>query len=583
MTRLLVAVWAACFAVYLGAAAVADRPTTGEEPHHLRLALSLLLDGDTDLANDVASPARSQDVADVASFAPHGGDYRGDGTIRSAHPPGTAVVLLPAVAVARGLDVAIPTVARVEMAAIAATAATLLLVLVRRWTGGERRWAPWLSWAAVALAVPLLPYATQLYPEVPALTAVLAAVVAIGAPASWRTTASVGVAAAVLPWLHHRYLPIAIGLVAAQAIVLLRRELRRAIVLVAPVVVSLAVMGVLHQRWYGDPAPAAASDGTALTERTFRASGLWYEGLGTYLSASGGWFPFAPAAALGLCAAVAVASRRRDPKVLAVAAGVGVFAVVVGATSVPGDALPARFAVVVVPAAAYGLSRLVATGGRLRDTTEVLIALSVGIGLLSPLAGTDLYDDPGRNRTPVADAASGAFPTLVWDDLDGPVGSTVAPGDAPSQTGRPATLGDTPVRVAEEGVDEPGLLAFGPYLRVVPARWRVTYPVSVDDPGGSEAACIDATVDDGRAVLASRCLAGGAGGGLRDEVLEVTTGWDQVLEARVLWNGEGSVTLGAISIAPVEDLRPDRGWPYVVAWLAGLAAGTAYLIGRRLG
>jgi hypothetical protein len=32
----------------------------------------------------------------------------------------------------------------------------------------------------------------------------------------------------------------------------------------------------------------------------------------------------------------------------------------------------------------------------------------------------------------------------------------------------------------------------------------------------------------------------------------------------------------------VGDLRPDRGWTYVVAWAAALLATTAFLVRRRI-
>lgn len=72
------------FFVYAGVGAVMRPGPTGDEPHYLIVAGSIVHDGDVDLTNDYAS--RERVLAAWISFPlePHAADYRGDGELRTA-------------------------------------------------------------------------------------------------------------------------------------------------------------------------------------------------------------------------------------------------------------------------------------------------------------------------------------------------------------------------------------------------------------------------------------------------------------------------------------------------------------------
>jgi hypothetical protein len=563
----LAALWAVSAAVFVVWFMASDLPPTGDEPAYLQMAQSLVLDGDLDLRADEHDPARAGAILPGADrLVVDGGDFRGDGRLRPVYPPGTALLVVPAVVVGRALDISIVTVARAEMAAIAAMGSALLWVLARRLSGGDAR-ATWLAWAAAAFTIPLLPFATQVYPDVPAMVGLVAALVALGRPLSARAALVVGLVAGVLPWLQVRFFAVGAALVAA-ALVRWRWPRSRTVLaaLLAPVAVSWAGTAVYSQHVYGDWRPNAAY---SLREPPPLLTTLWNEGLGNFLSASSGWFPFAPIAGLAVAGCAAgVVSRRIGPSGAIVGGGLLLYAAAVGATSWAGGTMPARFLVVAVPAVVVGVAWLGRLPGRWWPSVlDVLVAVSIVIGLGGAVAGDELIDDPGYTDAPGAAELAGLFPTFVNDHVDTHQGFVSGP-TGPRTTGRDV---DGAV-VAVEGLDDPGLLSYGPYARVQPARWRATY-----DLDGSGGVCIDVTSELGQAVLASRCIDGSIG----TEVLEFETGRRAAVETRVVWEGTGEVTLRSIVVEQVEDLRPSRGWPYAVAWLAVLGVLVALLATYR--
>src|SRR5215211_2748871 len=198
--------------------------TTADEPQYLLTASSLAEDGDLDIADELADgrwrpfhalplPEQTEPLADGRRLSPHD----------------PLLPLLLAGPVAAGGWVG----AKLAMAVMAGLLAALLV-----WTAVRRLGVP-LGTAALATAVlacspPLAVYGSQLYPELPAALAVLAAAAALATagpptplilrgttpavprtplilrgttpavprtPPSGRATLVVGVAVAALPWL----------------------------------------------------------------------------------------------------------------------------------------------------------------------------------------------------------------------------------------------------------------------------------------------------------------------------------------------------------------------------------------------
>ena len=199
-----------------------------DEPQYLMTALSLAEDGDLDISDELAAKRWKAFHTDAL---PVQTEPFPDGSEISPHDP-----LLPLlVAVPMGLFGWVGV--KVALAALSALCAALLAWTAARRFGVSTRVAG--IGSAVAFASPPLGvYSQQVYPELPAALATLAAVALLtarpagrpagrpAAPRRWRHLDLAGVVAAVivLPWLGSKYIPVA----AALAGVLLFRLLRRA-------------------------------------------------------------------------------------------------------------------------------------------------------------------------------------------------------------------------------------------------------------------------------------------------------------------------------------------------------------------
>ncbi len=223
-------------AVAVGALGIDVRSTLGgraavDEPQYLLSALSLAEDGDLDISDELAAE-RWRAFHDTQ--LPVQTEVRGDGSAISPHDPLLPILL----AVPMGLGGF--TAAKVTMCVLAGLSAALAV-----WLAVRRFGVP----AAVAAAVvgtafaspPLGIYAQQVYPEMPAALAVLAAVAALTGPVDRRGQAVFVAAVVALPWLSVKYAPVA----AAVALVGLARLWRlRGPSTVAVLSGVLAAMGV---------------------------------------------------------------------------------------------------------------------------------------------------------------------------------------------------------------------------------------------------------------------------------------------------------------------------------------------------
>ena len=181
---------------------------SGDEPHYLVIAESLLRDGDLRIENNHASRGYLAYVD--GELKP---DYlrRGrDGQIYSIHAPGLPALVLPAFAAAGYPGVVL------FLALLSAAGAALAWRAAFEVTKDVA--AAWVGWAAVALSAPFFFQAFTVFPDAPAAVIVMGVVYAL-VREGWLTSAGrlaiVGAALAALPWLHTRYALIA----AAAAIV----------------------------------------------------------------------------------------------------------------------------------------------------------------------------------------------------------------------------------------------------------------------------------------------------------------------------------------------------------------------------
>jgi hypothetical protein len=408
--RLWPAVAAAGLLAFLGAAAGIGVPashgtqTTADEPQYLLTAISLAEDRDLDIADELAA-GRWRAFHDLP--LPEQTEQLASGRRLSPHDP--LLPLLLAVPVAAGGWVG----AKLAMAALAGLLAGLLL-----WTAVRRFGVPvgtgLLVVAVFALSPPLAVYGTQVYPELPAALAVVAAVAALtapgapasaprghatapgpgGAPASaprGHATAPgsggvvvVGVAVVALPWLAVKYVPVA-AVIALLAVwrLLGAGPRRRALALAAGLAAAGVAFLVLHRWWYGGWTPYATGDHFVGGELTAVGSDPDYLGrsrrlLGLATDRGFGVAAWQPAFLLAVPALATLARRRPAGwAALALPLAAGWLVATFLALTMHGWWFPGRQVVVVLPLAVLAVACW--AGGSRRRRLAVAVAGGVGV------------------------------------------------------------------------------------------------------------------------------------------------------------------------------------------------------------
>lgn len=181
----------------------------GDEPHYLLMTDSLLADGDLDLANQFAE--RTYRSFFAGQLGSHTSPATPPGTMYQVHTPGLPALLTPGFAW-RGYEGA-----RLLLALVAALTTVLVHRLVAQATGSSG--LALFAWAAAAWVAPLPLYALAVYPETPAALATAVFLLAARRDPGLGLLAATALAAAWLPWLHPKFLPLALvglGLVLAR-------------------------------------------------------------------------------------------------------------------------------------------------------------------------------------------------------------------------------------------------------------------------------------------------------------------------------------------------------------------------------
>jgi hypothetical protein len=324
-------------ATYLaGASMVFPRLPAGDEPHYLVITQSLLRDHDLKIENN----HRRGDYREY-----FGGDLRpdylrrgSDGEIYSIHPVGLPAIIAPLFAAAGYPGVL------VFLALISAAATGVTWFVVWRLTADAA--AAWFAWAAVSLSAPFFFQAFTVYPDAPGGAVVMIGLLALFDGRVWsaRRLAMIGIALAVLPWLHTRF----VVLEAALLLLLLARIARTdhavqgaAAFLAAPVLSGLAWLGFFYLI-YGTLNPAAPYNGYTQSEFGNLARGL----PGLLFDQQFGLLPNAP---VYLCALLGLWTllRRRPSVALATLLVVVPYLLAVGMYAMwwAGYSSPARFLV----------------------------------------------------------------------------------------------------------------------------------------------------------------------------------------------------------------------------------------------
>ena len=352
--------------------------TTADEPQYLLTAISLAEDRNLDIADELAD---GRWRAFHALALPEQTEPLADGRRLSPHDPLLPLLLAGPVAVGGWVG------AKLAMAAMAGLLAALLV-----WTAVRRLGVPLgtatLATALLACSPPLAVYGSQIYPELPAALAVLAAAAALtsSAPPSGRATLVTGVAVAALPWLGVKYAPVAaaIALVACWRVAR-AGQARRALALAGSLALAGAAFLVLHRWWYGGWTPYAAGDHFVGGELSVVGTEPDYLGrsrrlLGLLVDRGFGLAAWQPAWLLAV-PAVAALARRRPPgwAALALPLAAGWLVATFVALTMHGWWFAGRQVVVVLPLAALAVAWWTGRDRRRR----LLLAVAGGFGVLA--------------------------------------------------------------------------------------------------------------------------------------------------------------------------------------------------------
>lgn len=224
-----------------------------DEPQYLLTAASLWHDHDLDISDELSGQVwRDYHQADL----PQQTEPRSDGSALSPHDP-----LLPLLLAA---PVGLLGLAGAKVALALVSAATAALTV---WTAVRRLSVPVpLAATGTALAfasAPLVVYAQQVYPELPAALVTLVAVAVLTGPAAAlaarRGLLVLGLAVTALPWLGIKYAPVAVGL-AAVALWRLRSHRRAGAALTLGLVGSGLLYLLAHRLLWGGFTAYASGD-----------------------------------------------------------------------------------------------------------------------------------------------------------------------------------------------------------------------------------------------------------------------------------------------------------------------------------
>jgi hypothetical protein len=609
--------FAVALAVYLLAFQTMDPATTGDEPHYLLTAQSIAFDGDVDLRNDYANRERTLRAFSVFPLDSnlHAAEYKESGELRPLHGVGLPALLAP------GIGLGGLTGARLVMVLIAA----LLALQLYRLLGdlGFGRWYRIPAWIAVAFCLPVLPFSSQIYPELAgALLVIVALRVLVRPSPSPPALVLASTASAALIWLHVRYLPLSFALFLGLVYVAtsggrthvasgrtgglrgglraaateLRRRMRtaarswRTVTLpgVVPYAVVVGLFILAFEHWYGSPDPRTpyyAYSTTSIGAGGWRA--LYDFVLHDLFNPLVGWIPFVPVHWLGLAALGCLVVAFGWAAVAGIVVAAGYELVLASAAPAGGWGLPARYLLVVIPLVAIPIALAIQQLRLARIVFVPLLAGSLVFAVAAVRHHEGLYPAGEKQKIFGLRSISPAFP--VTRPPQPATSFSLAPGQFPPQTGR---LRGGSV-VARAGRDKRGFVVYGPYVPLRDGAYRARFSLAAADVASNRPVAAIEAVGQGEVFFGREELTGSdlRSRRLKEISLYFETPGDFAIETRVFYFGRGTLTAGSVQVEPLTP--PAAGspshlqdWPLAFLWVGGtILIGALFVqvmtLGRR--
>ncbi len=475
---------------------------TGDEPHYMVAAQSLAYDGDLDLDERLREQrADAGGVRHQVAPSIHAADYRDSGQLRPVRGIGMAALLAPAVALGGETGV------RLLIVLIAALLADQLFRLLRD-LGFRLRYAA-LGWASVTLCYPIIIFSSQIYPELPgALLIVVALRVMITRPTSPMALALGSTAAALLVWLHVRFIPLSLGVLLGLLIAACRArrrgparprapgptgavraagsELSRwarvlwsdwrmvTVPVLVPFVLDFALFAAVSEHLYGSPNPTAPY--RFHSETTVGSGGLsfLYEfALADLFNPTEGWIPFVPVHLLGLAALGCLVLRYGWPAAACATVAAGHLLGLASLGITIGFDFPARYLVIVIPLIAIPIALVIQEVRAALVAFVPLFAVSLVFAGAAVQEHRYLYPTSEMPRLFGTRTVASLWPLTNADPV--PTSYTLRPGgEFPPLTGS-RRGGEA---VAQPG-DHPDYMVYGPYEALKNSTYRATFRLAV--------------------------------------------------------------------------------------------------------
>lgn len=549
-----------------------DEPFTGDEPHYLVVADSIVEHHTLDLRTAYTEARHREPTRDLTPD--HGVDARGDGYLAPIQAVGLPVLLAPVREVTRSL-----LAVRVFMCTLTALLLALLYEVMRN-VAPRRRAVRAAVWGGLLASTVMLSYSHAIYPEVPgALLVTVALLVLTRAPT--LPGACIGAtAAALLPWFHTRFTAFAFALAVAftlRAITAVPRDARTAYLAAVgvPLAASFGMLALLYLHIYGSPFPWAAYSTDAFPMPALTAQRRYRLAVGALLSPTEGLVPFAPVALLGL-PALGHAARRCGRTGAALLVGIVAYLVLLLPVGLFGLDPPGRFAVVLVPFLAVSAVIALDAFEWVSWLLVPLIALTIVGSYSASRNFIALYVDPSTTAPVRA-----AIAILPWSDYTrGVDDGTLDTSEILVGTVVPH-LDEESGPVVDTSARDEAIAAWRPLL-LREAPYDVELEIEAQGRGGGPVATFE--VRSGSSVLASSPVEPGS---RRVELRVKVPGPDREIGFQLWSRGEGRVRVGPLHFrrtgrAEARDTLIREKVPVGVAWVSVVvAAWAAGAVGGR--
>lgn len=332
-------------------------PITGDEPFYVMTAISIVRDRDLDETNNYAN----RDFEEFYPEEPLPAGWRGWPAFPRELPPHPAISEREGLHTKHGLGlsflIAIPyaIAGRIGPMLIVMLAAVLLsgqMFLLARESGAPERIAA-ISSIALAVTMPIAPYALLIFPEIPAALLIIYAARRLSATSNlaWQWLGT-GAAIGFLPWLHQRFAVVSAIFAAILLYRLVQSRKRSGAIALIPVALGgFSIIG--YNVWLYGQFTQNTADHAGFSGPTGTLNGL----AGLLLDAQWGLLVMAPLTVICL-AAIPVWARANRRMATIVALAVVPYLLIVGAYQVWwGEWGPAaRYLVPVVPLLAAPLA-----------------------------------------------------------------------------------------------------------------------------------------------------------------------------------------------------------------------------------